>query len=360
MQHRQDFLPPTIHKATRTSYHSYVVMLYAAGKEHLLPKEFRDSIPFSTQSAWRNVNAEKFYGYQYVNDFLEENIKQKELFERYRNLRRFQNATSRIYIQISDDLELFKRGFYRIKKTRKKIVDAIESVRDVVPVEKLVPLFKISVSTYKSWLSEVRYSCDNSPLKRCRKWYSKQLTQAEVKCIERMLTCKEFMYWPVYSVSRYAAKQGILAACPQTWHKYKKLLGLERKKIKKKKYPESIRATRPDEVWHSDITLYRTGDKVLNYIYIVMDNFSRKILAWLVAGKRDMKYQKQVLKIAYDNAIKKDPDFKVDLIVDGGSEHHNVVINDFLKGVPEHITQKTALKDVDYSNSMIEALNRVY
>jgi len=345
---------------SRKSYDTGILLLYALKKEHLLPDEFRASIPTSNKSDWRNLSVEKFTGHEHVKDLFEESVEQKELYLKYRSLKKVHNAMTRIYVSISDDLELFKHGFYRIKETRRKIVLAVESVREVLPFEKLMNLFKISASTYNTWLSEVRYVCEDSPLKRCRRWYSKQLTQADVKIIEKMLTCKEYMYWSVYSVSRYAVRHNILAACPQTWHKYKKLLGIERKKIKKKKYEIGIRAKEPNKIWHSDFTLYRTEDKVLNYIYIVMDNFSRKILAWLIAQSRDMKYQKQVLKIAYDEAIKKEPDLKVNLIVDGGSEHHNIVINDFLKMVDGQITQLTALKDIAQSNSIVEAFHRLH
>jgi methionine synthase II (cobalamin-independent) len=73
-----------------------------------------------------------------------------------------------------------------------------------------------------------------------------------------------------------------------------------------------------------------------------------------------MRYQKQVVKMAYDQAIKRNPDLKVDLIVDGGSEHHNIVVNDFLASLQGQINQLTALKDIAYSNSMVEAFHKLH
>jgi hypothetical protein len=347
-------------KTNRKTYHTAILLLYASNREYLLPETFRDAIPDSNKSDWRNLSTDKFTGHEHVADLFEQGVLQKELYLKYRNLKKVHHAATRIYVSISDDLELFKHGFYRIQETRRKIVQAIESVRAVLPFEKLLKLFKISASTYHTWLGEVRFNCEDSPLKRCRRWYSNQLTRTEVKILEKMLRCKEFMYWPVYSIAQYAARQGILCACPQTWHKYKRELGIYRKKIIKSKYAIGIRAKEPDKIWHSDFTLYRTEDKILNFIYIVIDNFSRKVLAWLVTQKKDMRYQKQVVKMAYDQAIKRNPDLKVDLIVDGGSEHHNVVVNHFLAGLQGQINQLTALKDIAYSNSMVEAFHKLH
>jgi len=48
-----------------------------------------------------------------------------------------------------------------------------------------------------------------------------------------------------------------------------------------------VRATRPNEDWHIDVTVIRliTGMKV--YLHAVIDNFSRSILAWRLAERLD-------------------------------------------------------------------------
>jgi hypothetical protein len=37
----------------KKKYYTFVIMLYLLKQEHLLPKEFRNSIPYSTISSWR-------------------------------------------------------------------------------------------------------------------------------------------------------------------------------------------------------------------------------------------------------------------------------------------------------------------
>ncbi|WP_157899672.1 DDE-type integrase/transposase/recombinase [Luteitalea pratensis] len=45
-----------------------------------------------------------------------------------------------------------------------------------------------------------------------------------------------------------------------------------------------LRTTRPNEVWHIDPTVIRLRDGSRAYLHAVIDNFSRRILAWHVAG----------------------------------------------------------------------------
>ena len=49
----------------------------------------------------------------------------------------------------------------------------------------------------------------------------------------------------------------------------------------------------------------------------------------------------------------------LDLIVDGGSENNNITIHDFIKNCKVGIDKKIALKDVLFSNSLIEGNNRI-
>jgi len=44
-----------------------------------------------------------------------------------------------------------------------------------------------------------------------------------------------------------------------------------------------LRTTRPDEAWHIDTTIIRLLDGTRVYLHAVIDNFSRRILAWRIA-----------------------------------------------------------------------------
>ena len=44
-----------------------------------------------------------------------------------------------------------------------------------------------------------------------------------------------------------------------------------------------VRRAHPDEIWHIDTTVIRLFDGTRTYLHAVIDNFSRRILAWRVA-----------------------------------------------------------------------------
>ncbi|SEF55846.1 Integrase core domain-containing protein [Halpernia humi] len=117
-------------------------------------------------------------------------------------------------------------------------------------------------------------------------------------------------------------------------------------------------------IGNMDVTKYKTSDYKKMYIYTLMDNFSRKVLAWDVneklSGKIRLKSLKNAIKEQFlEKQIFDNENLKLDLIVDGGSENNNVVIHEFIKNCKVGIDKKIALKDVLFSNSLIEGNNRI-
>ena len=49
----------------RKKYDTSVIMLYLLKLEHLLPKEFRQKIPYSTITSWRKNSSKKYEGSQF-------------------------------------------------------------------------------------------------------------------------------------------------------------------------------------------------------------------------------------------------------------------------------------------------------
>lgn len=95
-----------------------------------------------------------------------------------------------------------------------------------------------------------------------------------------------------------------------------------------------------------------------------MDNFSRKILSWDVSenlsGKMRLKSLEKAVKEQFlEKQVLDDRNLKLDLIVDGGSENNNITIHEFIKNCRVGIDKKIALKDVLFSNSLIEGNNRI-
>lgn len=104
-----------------------------------------------------------------------------------------------------------------------------------------------------------------------------------------------------------------------------------------------------------DISQYKTLDNITFYIYTVVDNFSRKIISWDISTKKCSKIRMETVKQAIKNEFDVDlKDQNLELIVDGGSENNNKTIAEFLKNCHVNISKKIALKDVTFSNSIIE------
>ena len=96
-----------------------------------------------------------------------------------------------------------------------------------------------------------------------------------------------------------------------------------------------------------------------HYIYLVVDNFSRRILSWRVSDSVSGTIRMQTLHEAWEHAKSIRPNLEVDLIVDGGPENANTVIDSFISSEGISIHRKIAMKEVLFSNSMVEAVNKI-
>jgi putative transposase len=114
-------------------------------------------------------------------------------------------------------------------------------------------------------------------------------------------------------------------------------------------------------MWHADITEFKTADGVISYIYLVLDNFSKFITSWRVSericGKLRMETFKETIELAGIKPKTLNQALTTDLIVDGGSENNNQVVETLLGQYP--IEKVIALKDIQKSNAMIERVNQL-
>lgn len=148
-----------------------------------------------------------------------------------------------------------------------------------------------------------------------------------------------------------------------TWYHYVRLLGLNktRKIYRPKRKRTSFSSNHPNHTWHMDVSYFKTKDNVQFYIYTVIDNFSRKILAYDVcrqlSGKVRLNSLRRAIKNEFDVSLVPKP--KLGLIVDGGSENNNKTIESFIQASHVSIDKKIALKDVTFSNSIVEGNFRI-
>jgi transposase InsO family protein len=110
-----------------------------------------------------------------------------------------------------------------------------------------------------------------------------------------------------------------------------------------------------------DITIVRTLDGVKNYVYLIVDNYSRLILNWKVSDKCNGIIRTETIREAIQQEFGTDltPTPSIDLIVDGGTENNNSTVVEFIKKSHVDITKKIALTDIIQSNAMVEASNKI-
>ena len=169
-----------------------------------------------------------------------------------------------------------------------------------------------------------------------------------------------FKGWAVYQIAEYTLLHNKLSVSIGTWYKYIKIPGLHLHRIKKKPNKKGIRASRPNGIWHMDVTVYKTIDNIRFYIYILIDNFSRFILSYKTALFLSGKICMNMIRDAYRRCLEytNQQESETLLLCDGGPENNNKHVDGFLEQTIIPIKKLIAQKDIQFSNSMIEAFNK--
>ncbi|WP_061285895.1 DDE-type integrase/transposase/recombinase [Leptospira interrogans] len=262
-------------------------------------------------------------------------------------------------------------------QTKEKIVHTISRVKEQIGFDRVLRMFRISKSTFYNWHFQVRFQCNSSLEKLCYKRFSGQFSKQEVLTLKKLLLEKAALFWPLSAIWGYARKNDILHCSLSSFYKWSRAIhpDLFSNRFKKQK-KQGFNTSRPNEVWHCDVTQFVTKDNVKSFIYILIDNFSKMILnfkvdsvvhssvcASLIEEAVD-KYQTSFSKLTMTDLfplinlnLSKDSSF-VHLMTDGGPENKGELEKViFLKNLP--INKITAGKEVTFSNSPIEAINKI-
>ena len=344
---------------TRNCYDTSLIYLIMLNKENLLSTETLRAIPASTKATWKTYSKNKFVGND-QQQILNEGIRTVELYQKYRHIKKVLSIVEIIYSSVSDMLSTCKQSIYRTKENKNKILDLISLYKNSISLEKLLIIFKISRSTYQSWILDIKVKCSASYFEQCVRRYGTQLLKSQVELINTALTNDDFKHWPVASIAYYYQREGLLQASLNTWYKYSKLLGIKRRRIKKHIKKIGIVSTRPNEYWHIDITHCTTNDDIKHYVYFLSDNFSRKILAWRVAFEVSWTHVKECIEEAYEIASAMEMPLNLNIVTDGGPENTHHSLNEYVASLFGNIKKSIALKDIVFSNSPAEAKNKTF
>jgi hypothetical protein len=275
--------------SVRSSYHTSVKIL---AQKNLLPVEILKQIPRSNLIRWRNQSPDRYkvYNISGSNDLellaaFANNTKAKKIFFTY----------ARILIVLKNLAGANESFQTTIKNNIRSIVSLVRSTSKTVGIKRTLKCFSLSIHTFRNWSVQTATECFHSFTKKCNRIFHNQLTSIECFKIKEMLEDQRFRFWPIASIALFALRNNILPLSINTWYKYVHKLGLARPKslARRKKTRIVLRSHAPHQIWHTDITEFETDDHTKHYIYLVVDNFSRKILSYKIADAVKAAYRKE-------------------------------------------------------------------
>jgi len=168
-----------------------------------------------------------------------------------------------------------------------------------------------------------------------------------------MVTAHEYRYMPIRTLALFAQRLGRVFAAPATWGRLIRERGWRRprRRLHPAAPKEGVRATGPNEIFHIDVTIIRLLDGTRAYLHAVIDNFSRRILAWKLARRLEPDTTCEVLTEAAQFLASEGA--SATLMADSGVENVNGQVDAWLDSRPVH--RVLAQVEVIFSNSLIEA-----
>jgi hypothetical protein len=230
-----------------------------------------------------------------------------------------------------------------------RLLAAIERAHAVMRLRVVLCIIGLSQSRYQDWRREP--PCGLGDLPDCPRSAPQQLTPSECATIKEMVTSEEYRHVPTGTLALLAQRLGRVFASRSTW--YRLVRRFQWRRPRKRLHPSGpkvgIRASRRDAIWHFDTTLIRLLDGRRAYLHAIIDNFSRRILAWQVSATFDPGITAVLLHRAVSGLSGEKPT----LLADGGVENCNGAVDRLIdSGLLKRLL---ALTEITFSNSLIEA-----
>jgi putative transposase len=219
---------------------------------------------------------------------------------------------------------------------KRRLLSAVERARRTTPLSAALRVLRLSAARYHAWVrADGACALDDRP-----------------SCPHSMVQSSENRHMSIRSLAPHAQRVSKVFAHPATWSKLIRARGCGRPRLRM--YPAKpkvgLRTQGPNEAWHTDVTIIKLRDGTKAYVHAVIDNFSRRILAWTVAGRLDPMNTCDVLSRAarHLNAAT-----KADVFMDSGVENLNADVDSLFDCTV--LQRVIAQIDVSFSNSLIEA-----
>jgi transposase InsO family protein len=340
--------------ATRKSYHTNLKL---AVHLDLLPHSLAYDIPKSTLSTWKKIKPEHYVGSDCSTiieniEVLKELAQCKAALTSARMVLRLV-ALARRVSAIGTHIAAIQNP-----EVRTRIVHTVLRISQHLGLGRCLKLLQLPVAIFARWRRNAQI-CSSSPFSRCRTTYPTQLTRRELSIINKAYLDPDFQHWPSIAIAWRLIHSQALACSVHTITRYAKSMGLTAGRVvrKKRRYGKSIVTNRPHAAWHVDCTFIHSADGIKQAVSFIIDNFSRKILSFRVAVRLSWESTVAALTEAYQTVQADQVAEPIQLISDGGPENDNQHVAFCVQELA--IKHCIAKRDVSFSNSIIEAWNKI-
>ncbi len=338
-------------RSQRTYDHRLKELVYSTGDIQIAIEQ---GVPRSTAKGWLTSPPAEVVSVDAL-DLTVDELRRELFVLRKRNRELF--ALLRLFVVLVR-VSGFSLAKCRLPEGWKKraILKAVKTASRALPMSVVLRVLRLSPRRYHTWRrSDV--ACELDDMLSCPRTSPHQLTLDEMRVVKEMVTSDEYRHVPTGTLAILAQRLGRVFASPTTWYRLVRVHRWRRPRgrVHPAKPKVGIRASRPNEIWHVDTTVIRLIDGTRAYLHGVIDNFSRRILAWHVTERFDPTSTVEILNAATLNV--QPGDGRPDLIVDGGPENYNPGVNDLVES--GRLRRLLALTEVIFSNSMIESWWRV-
>jgi putative transposase len=343
-----------LHSANETSYHPAITVAFYLS---CLPNEVLQHIPRSTRFDWQHKDKSTYFGYEWF-------CQNQQLFQTLKQV-----SSNKKLLQIN-------KALIRVIAIKRFITNYTSCIREqrlvvtqtvIVNIAKVTAIFGLSKTLrfiqlpYSAYMKLKRTArCNLSPLHLCIVKHPAQLIKKEVAVIKHYCNDTRFLHWPLSSVYEMIKREAAAYFNISTFYKYVNLLHLKRSGMahRRKHHYSGIRACAPLQIIHADVTIFRTVDNQKNYIHLIQDNFSRAILQPAVQRNCTAQTTFENLKVVYERHLHPAGIENCQLISDDGSENYGPVKEFIANSRSPSMQHLIAQKDIEFSNSMIEAANK--
>ena len=254
--------------------------------------------------------------------------------------------------------KLFVKNKSAIKNGEQRICcylyNKISNLKMQIPINKILSCIGISHIAFRN-LAKVK--CSRTHSQSCPLKHPQQVLKEEVDFIQKQISEFGSKFFSLSSLFYNLKLNGKASYCLNTFYKVCHRNGLTICKLsRRRKYSGSVVADLPLSIIHIDVTKFKLIDNTIAFIYVVKDNFSRRILIAKAFRELRAKHLETIMTDLIDNYFQMQNHF-VQIITDGGPE--NKTLKGYIKRFAlTNLEHKIALVDVDYSNSMVEAANK--